>query len=50
VGQGPSILLTRLVAAYDGFLLDAYGVLIDKTGPVPGAVAFVERLEHKQRP
>jgi ribonucleotide monophosphatase NagD (HAD superfamily) len=50
VGQAPSILLTRLVAAYDGFLLDAYGVLIDKTGPVPGAVAFVERLEHKQRP
>jgi HAD superfamily hydrolase (TIGR01459 family) len=50
VGQGPSISLTRLVAAYDGFLLDAYGVLIDKTGPLPGAVAFVERLEQEQCP
>jgi HAD superfamily hydrolase (TIGR01450 family) len=46
----PLISASSLIAAYDGFLLDAYGVLLDKTGPLPGAVRFVERLEAAGKP
>jgi HAD superfamily hydrolase (TIGR01450 family) len=42
--------ICALVNAYDGILLDAYGVLLDKTGPLPGAVALVERLEREGKP
>lgn len=30
---------------YDGFLLDAYGVLVDGDGPLPHAAAFVQTLD-----
>lgn len=33
-----------LLDTYDGFLLDAYGVLVDGDGPVPHAAAFVQAL------
>jgi HAD superfamily hydrolase (TIGR01450 family) len=39
-----------IIEAYDGLLVDAYGVLLDKTGPLPGSVAFVERLEEQHKP
>ncbi len=29
---------------YNALLLDAYGVLVDKSGPLPGAVSFINRL------
>lgn len=35
---------------YRGFLIDAYGVLVDGTGGLPGAAAFIERLERESRP
>lgn len=33
-----------LLDRYDGFLLDAYGVLVDGNGPLPDAAAFVRSL------
>ena len=32
------------VCPYDALLIDAYGVLVDHTGPLPGAAAFLKRL------
>jgi HAD superfamily hydrolase (TIGR01450 family) len=46
----PWISVPDVIGAYDGLLLDAYGVLLDKTGPLPGAVAFVDQLEAAGKP
>ncbi len=35
----------ELLARYDLFLLDAYGVLVRSSGALPGAAAFLERIE-----
>lgn len=40
----------ELIARYDGFLLDAYGVLVHGDGPLPGAAAFLQRLEAADKP
>lgn len=42
--------LDALLARYEGFLLDAYGVLVDGSGGLPGAAALLERLEAEKRP
>lgn len=42
--------LERLIADYDGWLLDAYGVLLDDVGPLPGAVDLLRRLDAAGRP
>ncbi len=36
--------IRRLEARYAGLLLDAYGVLVDESGALPGAAALIERL------
>ena len=41
----PSITVDELLRRYDVFLLDAYGVLVASGGPLPGAAAFLHRLE-----
>ncbi|MCF8015920.1 MAG: hypothetical protein K9L65_09510, partial [Chromatiaceae bacterium] len=41
----PLIDLPSLHARYEGFLLDAYGVLVDRERALPGAVALLEDLE-----
>lgn len=46
----PSITLEALLARYDGLLLDAYGVLLDQSGALPGAVALIERLNALNKP
>jgi len=38
-----------LIARYDVFLLDAYGVLVTTRGPIGGAGAFLERLSREGR-
>jgi HAD superfamily hydrolase (TIGR01450 family) len=38
-----------LIARYDVFLLDAYGVLVTTRGPIAGAGAFLERLSREGR-
>ena len=39
-----------LVEAYDGFLLDAYGVLKDSAGALPGAVELLAALRAARKP
>jgi HAD superfamily hydrolase (TIGR01450 family) len=46
----PFISSERLIDTYDGFLLDAYGVLLDDTGPLPGAADFLARLDAAGKP
>lgn len=40
----------RLLEGYDAFLLDAYGVLMHEGGPLPGACAFIDRLNRDRVP
>jgi HAD superfamily hydrolase (TIGR01459 family) len=40
----PSVTVDELLARYDLFLLDAYGVLVSSAGPLPGAADFLGRL------
>ena len=42
--------LDTLMEKYDVFLLDAYGVLLDQAGALPGAAAFLKRLNRRSRP
>ena len=42
--------LDALVETYDGFLIDAYGVLVDKNSAMPGARDLLERLDAAGRP
>jgi HAD superfamily hydrolase (TIGR01450 family) len=39
-----------LLGRYDGFLLDAYGVLVDKRSALPGAERLLQRLDAAGRP
>lgn len=48
--MGTSRVVHDIVGAYDGILMDAYGVLVDKRGALPGAVAFVRRLLELDKP
>jgi HAD superfamily hydrolase (TIGR01450 family) len=41
-----TISTAQLIASYSVLLLDAYGVLLDKSGPLPGAKRFIEQLNH----
>ncbi len=40
----------QLIALYDAFLLDAYGVLVEGAGPCLGAAAFLQRLDEHGKP
>lgn len=42
--------IDQLLSHYELVLLDAYGVLLDKQGPLPGAAALIARLNGEQRP
>lgn len=45
IGTSPvRIDIDRLLARYDALLLDAYGVLVDKSGPLPGATSLINKL------
>lgn len=46
----PATTLRHLIAAYDALLLDAYGVLVDKGGPLEGAVELIGRLNALGKP
>jgi HAD superfamily hydrolase (TIGR01459 family) len=41
---------SALLERYDEFLLDAYGVLVDGSGALPNAVAFVQALQQRRKP
>jgi ribonucleotide monophosphatase NagD (HAD superfamily) len=42
--------LDALIARYDALLLDAYGILVTLDGPMPGAVALIDRLNRVGKP
>ena len=47
----PSPITTReLLERYAGMLLDVYGVLLDASGPLPGAVELIDELERRGHP
>jgi len=47
----PSRTSTRdLLDRYDGVLLDIYGVMLDASGALPGAHAFIAELERREKP
>jgi len=45
-----SITIDILLDRYDTLLLDAYGVLVDQQGALPGAAALINRLNREHRP
>ncbi|MBM4442840.1 MAG: HAD-IA family hydrolase [Candidatus Rokubacteria bacterium] len=46
----PEITVDQLIARYAVLLLDAYGVLVDSGGPLPGAAGFIARLNETATP
>ena len=42
--------ISALLDTYDGVLLDAYGVLVDARGPLPGAAALIAELDRRHTP
>jgi ribonucleotide monophosphatase NagD (HAD superfamily) len=42
--------IDALFENYDTFFLDAYGVLVDKRGALPGAVELIDRLNRLAKP
>jgi HAD superfamily hydrolase (TIGR01450 family) len=46
----PRVSIAELLDGYDGFLVDAYGVLNDSGGALPGAVALAAELARRGKP
>jgi HAD superfamily hydrolase (TIGR01450 family) len=46
----PRIDRTTLLERYNGLLLDAFGVLVDKQGPLPGAIELLDTLTAEGKP
>ncbi len=46
----PQITIEKLISKYSAFLIDAYGVLVDMDGALPGAVALIEQLNRIDQP
>ncbi len=42
--------ISELLATYDGLLIDAYGVLVDGSGALPGAVELIANLDARGTP
>jgi HAD superfamily hydrolase (TIGR01450 family) len=50
MADGLRITVDALIAQYDGFLLDAYGVLLHGAGPLEGGAAFLHKLDRAGKP
>ncbi len=46
----PETTIDALFDRYEALLIDAYGVLVDASGALSGAAAFIERLEREDKP
>jgi 4-nitrophenyl phosphatase len=46
----PETSISELLDSYDGFLIDAYGVLVHASGAFPGALSFLESLHERNFP
>lgn len=49
-GTPTTTTIAELSARYTALLFDAYGVLVDRSGPLPGAAATLRRLREQDRP
>jgi HAD superfamily hydrolase (TIGR01450 family) len=45
-----AITFNQLLDRYDAILLDAYGVLVDLSGALPGAAAWIDELNRRGKP
>ncbi len=50
VSDIPEVPAEVLVERYQALFLDAYGVLVHQTGPLPGARGFIEHLNAVAKP
>lgn len=46
----PITRIDELIERYDALLLDAYGVLVHRDGPLPGACELISSLQHRSKP
>ena len=46
----PSATINELIERYEALLFDAYGVLVHRDGPLPGAPELLARLNHLGKP
>ena len=46
----PRLPLDQIIADYDGVLIDAYGVLVDRHRALPGAIELIDLLDRHGRP
>jgi HAD superfamily hydrolase (TIGR01459 family) len=46
----PTVTIDALIARYDALLLDAYGVLVNKAGALPGAKELIATLNRLDKP
>ncbi|MCX7109586.1 MAG: HAD-IA family hydrolase [Proteobacteria bacterium] len=46
----PAVTTDELIARYDALLLDAYGVLVNKEGALPGAAELISKLNRLGKP
>jgi ribonucleotide monophosphatase NagD (HAD superfamily) len=46
----PEVTMEKLMADYSVVLLDAYGVLVDKQGALPGAQNLIEKFNRINKP
>ena len=46
----PAVTSDELISRYDALLLDAYGVLVNKEGALPGAVELIATLNRLDKP
>ena len=48
--QTPEITIDALIKSYDALLFDAYGVLINSSGPLPNSASIIEKLNSIEKP
>jgi HAD superfamily hydrolase (TIGR01459 family) len=46
----PAVTIDELISRYDALLLDAYGVLVNKEGALPGAAELIAKLNRLDKP
>lgn len=46
----PEVTIAKLIADYSVILLDAYGILVDMQGALPGAQNLIEKLNRMKKP
>lgn len=48
--RSTAVNIQDIIETYDGFLIDAFGVLVDGAGVLPGAIEFIDALKAQNKP